>query len=148
MPRLLAKGSQLAEPNDLGNLEPLDQYFHHSGSQTGSNSVLHPFMRSLRDRTALVFTPMNQERCLKNWEEHAAILRAVMGTGQELVSVFTLCHVPSEVCRGKLACTALTAERGRFCGSGHHSRMKHLEGQQEQKAAKHPLERCHWKPGG
>jgi DNA-binding GntR family transcriptional regulator len=50
-------------------------------------------MRSLRDRTALLFAPINRDRGKQNWEEHAAILRAVIKADGELASLLATRHV-------------------------------------------------------
>ena len=50
-------------------------------------------MRSLRDRTALLFAPLNRVRGKQNWEEHAAILRAVIKGDSELASLLATRHV-------------------------------------------------------
>jgi DNA-binding GntR family transcriptional regulator len=60
-----------------------------------SNSVLRDMMRSLRARTALLFAPMNRTRGMQNWDEHAAILRAVIDGDGELAALLAARHVYS-----------------------------------------------------
>jgi len=91
--QLLADGDRLADANDLVELVLMNQRFHDTLASAAGNSVLQEVMRSLRDRTVLLFTPYNRLRVRQNWEEHAAILRAVLNADPELASVLALCHV-------------------------------------------------------
>jgi DNA-binding GntR family transcriptional regulator len=102
MRRILDEGNRLADANDLRGLEHLNHQFHDVLSQAAGNSVLQTVMRSLRDRTVLLFTPLNRDRCRQNWEEHAAILRAVLNADPELASVLALCHVQNAANRSDL----------------------------------------------
>lgn len=90
---LLAEGDQLAEQSNLEALAQLNQRFHDTLASAAGNSVLQEVMRSLRDRTVLLFTPFNRQRVRQKWEEHAAILRSVLNADPELASVLALCHV-------------------------------------------------------
>jgi len=91
--QMLAEGDRLADANDLVELARVNQRFHDTLASAAGNSVLQDVMRSLRDRTMLLFTPYNRLRVRQNWEEHAAILRAVLNADPELASVLALCHV-------------------------------------------------------
>lgn len=91
--RLLAEGTRLAESDDLVLLTQLNQQFHESLGNIAANSVLQELMRSLRDRTALLFAPMNRNRGQQNWEEHSAILRAVIKGDPELAALLAMRHV-------------------------------------------------------
>jgi DNA-binding GntR family transcriptional regulator len=93
MVSLLDEGDRLVEQTDLTALTQLNQSFHNTLASAAGNSVLQEVMRSLRDRTVLLFTPYNRQRVRQNWEEHAAILRAVLNADAELASVLALCHV-------------------------------------------------------
>lgn len=90
---LLEQGNRLAELQDLRALADFNHQFHDVLGRAAGNSVLQEVMRSLRDRTLLLFIPYNQARCLQNWEDHAAILRAVLNSDAELASVLALGHV-------------------------------------------------------
>ncbi|WP_439115682.1 GntR family transcriptional regulator [Hydrogenophaga sp.] len=102
MRRLLEDGNRLADTGELLGLERLNHQFHETLSQAAGNSVLQEVMRSLRDRTVLLFTPFNRNRCRQNWEEHAAILRAVLNADSELAAVLALCHVQNAANRSEL----------------------------------------------
>jgi DNA-binding GntR family transcriptional regulator len=91
--RILAEGTRLAESDDLPKLMQLNQEFHEELCNIAANSVLQELMRSLRDRTALLFAPINRDRGKQNWEEHAAILRAVIKADGELASLLATRHV-------------------------------------------------------
>lgn len=91
--RVLEEGTRLAESEDAALTMALNQRFHDALSNIAANSVLQDIMRSLRDRTALVFAPINRTRGKQNWEEHAAILRAVIKGDAELAALLATRHV-------------------------------------------------------
>jgi DNA-binding GntR family transcriptional regulator len=90
---ILAEGAGLAEAGDPMALVRLNERFHDALANIGSNSVLRDMMRSLRDRTALLFAPLNRGRGKQNWDEHAAVLRAVIDGDAELASLLATRHV-------------------------------------------------------
>lgn len=90
---ILSEGQRLAESGDALTLMRLNQRFHDALANIAANSVLRDIMRSLRDRTALLFAPLNSGRGKQNWEEHAAILRAVIDGDAELASLLAARHV-------------------------------------------------------
>ena len=92
---ILSEGVRLAETADPLTLMRLNQRFHDALANIAANSVLRDIMRSLRDRTALLFSPMNSGRGKQNWEEHAAILRAVIDGDAELAALLATRHVYS-----------------------------------------------------
>ena len=89
----LSEGVALAETGDPVTLMRLNQRFHDALANIAANSVLRDIMSSLRDRTALLFSPLNSGRGKQNWEEHAAILRAVIEGDAELASLLASRHV-------------------------------------------------------
>ncbi len=91
--RILEEGTRLADSDDQANTTRLNQLFHEALSNIAANSVLQDIMRSLRDRTALLFAPINRKRGKENWEEHAAILRAVIKGDAELAGLLATRHV-------------------------------------------------------
>jgi len=93
MERILEEGTRLAEGDDPAVSMLMNQRFHDALGSIAANSVLQDLMRSLRDRTALLFAPMNRARGPQNWEEHAAILRAVIRGDAELASLLAMRHV-------------------------------------------------------
>jgi DNA-binding GntR family transcriptional regulator len=92
---ILSEGVRLAESGDVVTLTRLNQRFHDALANIAANSVLRDMMRSLRDRTAPLFAPLNSQRGKQNWEEHAAILRAVIDGDAELAALLATRHVYS-----------------------------------------------------
>jgi DNA-binding GntR family transcriptional regulator len=93
MERILAEGSRLIDSDDQAALLEMNKRFHDALGSIAANSVLQELMRSLRDRTALLFAPLNRGRNQQNWDEHAAILRAVIKGDAELASLLAMRHV-------------------------------------------------------
>lgn len=91
--RILEEGARLAESGDIAATSAMNQRFHDALGNIAANSVLQDIMRSLRDRTALLFAPINRVRGKQNWDEHAAILRAVIKGDAELASLLATRHV-------------------------------------------------------
>ena len=92
---ILSEGVRLADSDDSMMLMRLNERFHEALGNIGANSVLRDMMRSLRDRTALLFVPINRGRGRQNWDEHAAILRAVIDGDAELAALLATRHVYS-----------------------------------------------------
>jgi DNA-binding GntR family transcriptional regulator len=92
---ILDEGVRVAESADTLTLMRLNERFHEALANIAANSVLRDIMRSLRERTALLFAPMNKGRSQQNWEEHAAILRAVINGDAEMASFLAARHVYS-----------------------------------------------------
>lgn len=93
--QILDEGVRQAESGDPMTLMKLNDRFHDALGNIAANSVLREFMQSLRDRTALLFAPMNRERGKQNWSEHEAILRAVIAGDAELAELVATRHVYS-----------------------------------------------------
>lgn len=91
--RILEEGTRLAESGDFAQTVVMNQRFHEALGNVAGNSVLRDIMRSLRDRTALLFAHINRVRGRQNWEEHAAILRAVIQGDAELATMLATRHV-------------------------------------------------------
>ena len=92
---ILEQGTGLADGGDAQALERLNQSFHEALGHVAGNTVLQEIMRSLRDRTALLFAPLNRTRGRQNWDEHAAILRAVVAGDADLAALLAARHVYS-----------------------------------------------------
>ena len=90
---LLAEGVNNANSGDADVLGDLNQKFHSALGKVAANSVLQEVMLSLRDRTAVLFAPRSRERAPQNWEEHAAILRAVIKGDPELAGLLAARHI-------------------------------------------------------
>lgn len=90
---ILSEGVRLAATGDSLTLMRLNERFHEALANIAANSVLRETMRSLRDRTAVLFVPLNRGRGPQTWEEHAAILRAVIAGDAELAALLATRHV-------------------------------------------------------
>lgn len=90
---IMEEGTRQANSEDAALTMLMNKRFHDALGNIAANSVLQDLMSSLRDRTALLFAPMNRSRGTQNWEEHAAILRAVIRGDAELASLLAMRHV-------------------------------------------------------
>lgn len=93
MENILKEGMKLVDGANPATTMLMNQRFHDALSSIAANSVLQDIMRSLRDRTALLFASINHERVQQNWEEHASILRAVIKGDAELAALLAMRHV-------------------------------------------------------
>ncbi len=91
--------SKVHEGNDAVNsgqterLVELNSKFHELLGNIAANSVLQDMMRSLRERTGLLFAPANLSRARLNWDEHAQILQAVIAGDADLAALLATRHV-------------------------------------------------------
>lgn len=94
MERILDEGMQMSLSGaDDAAMMMMNQRFHDALGSIAANSILQDIMRSLRDRTALLFASINRSRGPQNWDEHAAVLRAVTKGDAELASLLAMRHV-------------------------------------------------------
>jgi DNA-binding GntR family transcriptional regulator len=91
--QILDEGADAVEHEDMGKCRALNAQFHETLADVAGNAVLTELMRSLRDRTALVFAPSNMRRVRENWSDHAQILNAVIAGNGELASLLATQHV-------------------------------------------------------
>ena len=91
--QILAAGSKIAEKADWAQLHEANNNFHEALADVAANSTLRDMVRSLRERTAVIFAPHSRKRAKQNWEEHAAIVRAVVAGDGELASLLATRHV-------------------------------------------------------
>lgn len=90
---VLAKGNATAAAGRLDHLSEFNADFHDLLAKAGSNSVLGDLMRTLRDRTRLLFPQLDREQARRAWEEHAAILQAVIAGDADLAELLAERHV-------------------------------------------------------
>jgi len=90
---VLERGNAAAERGVAEELTGLNSEFHDLLARAGSNSVLFDIMRSLRDRTNLVFAANSAHRAREDWSEHSAILSAVISGDEELAELLATRHV-------------------------------------------------------
>lgn len=91
--QIVAAGAKVAEGTDPAQLHEDNASFHEALASAADNSVLRDLVRSLRERTALIFAPHSKKRARENWEEHAAIVRAVVAGDAELAGLLAARHV-------------------------------------------------------
>jgi DNA-binding GntR family transcriptional regulator len=91
--RILAEGAKITERTDLARIQAANAHFHEALGMLGANSVLASIVRTLRDRTAIIFAKQSRQRVRANWEEHAAIVRAVIAGDADLAALLASRHV-------------------------------------------------------
>ncbi len=90
---ILSEGSRAIDNNNIEKIFSLNAQFHETLAIIAGNVVLTELMRSLRDRTALLFAPSNMHRVKQNWDEHVQILNAVIAGNGDLASLLATQHV-------------------------------------------------------
>src|SRR5664280_189361 len=93
--QIVSQGAEIAKSNDPKQLQADNVNFHEALAGIAANSVLRDMVRSLRERTAPIFAPHSRKRARENWEEHAAIVRAVIAGDAELAGLLAARHVYS-----------------------------------------------------
>lgn len=93
--KVMQEGVDAVKSGNSGQFQELNSRFHEVLGTIASNSVLQDIMRSLRERTALLFAPANTQRVQQNWEEHAQVLQAVIAGDADLASLLATRHVYS-----------------------------------------------------
>jgi DNA-binding GntR family transcriptional regulator len=91
--QVLSAGSGAAQAGELNQLVALNARFHDLLATAGNNSILGDLMRSLRDRTSLVFAALDETTARQTWEEHAAILQAVVAGDEDMAALLATRHV-------------------------------------------------------
>ena len=90
---VLAEGNTAALSGNVGDLVRLNGEFHDKLAEAGRNSILWDIMRTLRERTSLVFAANTARRSRQDWDEHSRILAAVIEGDEELSSLLATRHV-------------------------------------------------------
>lgn len=91
--QVLEKGRQRAGSGDKRTFVALNADFHNLLAEAGGNTTLGEMVRSLRDRTALMFAPQSSSEAEANWGEHAEIMKAVIAGDEELAALLASRHV-------------------------------------------------------
>lgn len=91
--RILAEASRVTEKSDLAQIQAANERFHAAIEEIAANSVLMNIVRSLRDRTALIFARQSRGRVRQNWLEHEGIARAVISGDADLAGLLASRHV-------------------------------------------------------
>jgi len=90
---VLTEGNKAAKSRNVEDLVRLNGEFHDKLGQAGRNSILGDIMRTLRERTSLVFAANTARRAHQDWDEHSKILAAVIDGDEELASILATRHV-------------------------------------------------------
>ncbi|MBX9841079.1 MAG: GntR family transcriptional regulator [Xanthobacteraceae bacterium] len=91
--QVLEKGTAAVAARRFDQLTELNQQFHRELAAAGQNLVLGEVLRKLRERTAVLFAPNDPVRQGRSWEEHAAILRAIIDGDERAAAVAAAEHV-------------------------------------------------------
>jgi len=90
---VLNKGTAAVATRRFDQLFDLNQHFHGELAAAGQNTVLGDLLQRLRERTAMLFAPMDPARQARNWKEHAAILRAIIEGDERKAAALAAEHV-------------------------------------------------------
>src|SRR6202011_395791 len=90
---VLNKGSAAVAAKRFDQLFDLNQLFHKELAAAGQNTVLGDLLQKLRERTSMLFSPMDPGRQARTWEEHAAILRAIIKGDERAAATRAAEHV-------------------------------------------------------
>ena len=91
--KVLKEGNEAVDSGQTERFVELNSRFHEVLGNIAANSVLQDMMRSLSERTALLFAPANLNRARINWDEHAQILQAVIAGDADLAALLATRHV-------------------------------------------------------
>jgi DNA-binding GntR family transcriptional regulator len=91
--QVLAAGNKAARSKNIDDLVHLNGQFHDKLAEAGRNTILWDIMRTLRERTGLVFATNTARRARQDWDEHSKILAAVIGGNEKLASELATHHV-------------------------------------------------------
>lgn len=90
---VLNKGTAAVAARRFDQLFDLNQQFHRELAAAGQNTVLGDLLQKLRERSAMLFSPMDPARQARFWDEHAAILRAIIDGDERTAATLAAEHV-------------------------------------------------------
>ena len=91
--RVLAAGNAAAVSGNVADLVRLNGEFHDKLAEASRNAILWDIMRTLRERTGLVFARNTAARAVLDWDEHSQILAAVIDGDEEFAALLATRHV-------------------------------------------------------
>lgn len=91
--RVLREGNKAAHARNVPDLVRLNGEFHDKLAEAGGNAILWDIMRTLRERTGIVFARNTAARAVQDWDEHSRILAAVIEADEELAALLATRHV-------------------------------------------------------
>jgi DNA-binding GntR family transcriptional regulator len=90
---VLNKGTSAVAARRFDQLSDLNQQFHRELAAAGQNTVLGELLQRLRARTATLFAPSDPVHQARSWQEHAAILRAIINGDERAAATLAAEHV-------------------------------------------------------
>src|SRR5581483_11862042 len=90
---VLEQGNAAAQAKSVPDLVRLNGEFHDKLAEAGGNAILWDIMRTLRERTGIVFARNTAARAVQDWDEHSRILSAVIDGDEELAELLATRHV-------------------------------------------------------
>jgi DNA-binding GntR family transcriptional regulator len=91
--KVLNRGTRAVAAGRFDQLLELNQEFHRELYAAGRNTVLGDIVQKLRERTAMLFSPTDPARQARSWQDHAAILRAVIDGDERAAAALAAEHV-------------------------------------------------------
>jgi DNA-binding GntR family transcriptional regulator len=91
--KVLKRGTRAVAAGRFDQLLELNQEFHRELYAAGRNTVLGDLVQKLRERTAMLFAPTDPSRQARSWQDHAAILRAVIDGDERAAAALAAEHV-------------------------------------------------------
>jgi DNA-binding GntR family transcriptional regulator len=91
--KVLSRGTRAVAAGRFDQLMELNQEFHRELYAAGRNTVLGDIVQKLRERTAMLFAPTDPARQARSWQDHAAILRAVIDGDERAAATLAAEHV-------------------------------------------------------
>ena len=94
---LLKRGRAAAAADRLEQLPALNAQFHRELAVAAHNTFLAELLENVRLRTDIFFSPSEHARQVRLWEEHAAILQAIVDGNETLAAQLATEHVTNAV---------------------------------------------------
>lgn len=91
--KLLIDGKKAEQNNDLVKLAQYNEEFHALLFSSGQNRFLVDYIATLRERTLWLFEKVKGDRSLASWNEHVAVLEAIMASDKKLAALLNARHV-------------------------------------------------------
>jgi len=90
---VLERGAAAVQAGRFDQLAALNRQFHEELALAGRNTVLAELLTRLRDRTEMLFAPDAPAGQRAAWDEHAAILRAIVAGDEQEAAILAAAHV-------------------------------------------------------
>jgi DNA-binding GntR family transcriptional regulator len=94
---LLKRGRAAAAADRLDQLPALNAQFHHELAVAAHNTFLAELLENVRLRTDVFFSPSEHALQVRLWEEHAAILQAIVDSDESRAAQLATEHVTNAV---------------------------------------------------